>query len=344
LLNAWTKRLFSAVSSYGRVREPADHALRGVADRAQVRLVHRLTERQERQLALQAILVPRLDPLRRARAPEDADDRVDLRRLVLDSRDVRRDVHGPERHQHLLDGLAAALPERLDEAVGLLVAGNVVEGDDRDPLVPELGRHVPAAGRLLLIARHRAPEDRRAGPLGGQVVRGGLGDDRGDRPLVDVVAHGHGHGARHRPEDQVDAIGLDELPDLGEPDVRLAFRILDDQPDGSARHLAAHLVFPVEPDALVDLRAVDRERARDGIEQGDPDRLALRLSHEGPARDHHRDDEPREHAREPCDHAGIIDRGKHYPSAARPVGADPRGAGAPRSRPSVLKSSSTSGQ
>src|SRR5439155_17585583 len=52
----------------------------------------------------------------------------------------------------------------------------------------------------------------------------------------------------------------------------------------STRDLAAHFVFPVESDALVYLRAVDRERTRHGIEQADFDRLALRLRHEGGAR------------------------------------------------------------
>src|SRR5207245_2622236 len=108
------------------------------------------------QASLEAVLVPGLHPLRRARAPENSDHRVELGRLAVDPGDVGSDVDGAERHQHLLDGLASTLHERLHEAVGLLVTGDVIEGDHGDPPVAELGRHVPAAGRLLLVAAHRA--------------------------------------------------------------------------------------------------------------------------------------------------------------------------------------------
>src|SRR5215813_2026947 len=52
-----------------RVREPAHDAERGIADLAKVCLVHQLTQAEQRKLSLEAIFVPRLHPLGRARPP-----------------------------------------------------------------------------------------------------------------------------------------------------------------------------------------------------------------------------------------------------------------------------------
>jgi hypothetical protein len=217
---------------------------------------------------------------------------VELAGLALYLRDVGGDVHRPERHQHLLDGLAAALHERLDEPVGLLVPGDVVQGDHGDPLVAQLGGDVPAAGRFLLIAAHRAPEQDRARLLVRQVVGRRLRDDGGHLALVHVVADGDGGRARHGAQDHVDLVALDELPRLGETHVRLAFFVLHDQADGPARHLAAHLVLPVELDAFVHLGAVDGERPGQRIEQPEPDGLARSLrEHRRREREEHERDE-----------------------------------------------------
>src|SRR5207245_11238708 len=98
--------------------------------------------------------------------------------------DVRTDVDGAQGHEDPIDSLAATLHERLDEALGLLVTGDIVEADDGDPLVPELGCHVPAARRLLLVAAHGAPEDEGTRALGRALVGGRLSDDGGNSPLV----------------------------------------------------------------------------------------------------------------------------------------------------------------
>src|SRR5262249_23825174 len=283
-----------------RVREPAHDAEGRVADRAQIGLADRLTQREERELSLETILLVRLQPLWRTRSPEDADHRIELSRLALDPRDVGGDVHGTERHEHLLDRLPTALHEGLDETVGLLVTGDVIETENGDPFVTELGRHIPAARRLLLVAAHRAAEDGRACALRGETVGRRLRDDHGDPPLVDVVPHSHGDGARYRSQDHVNPVRLGELSGLREPHVGLAFRVLHEQPYRTAGNLSAHLVLEVELDAFVDLAAVPGKRTRQRIEQADLDGLARPLGERGRGHDRHgRDDEHRERDRAP---------------------------------------------
>jgi hypothetical protein len=54
-------------------------------------------------------------------------------------------------------------------------------------------------------------------------------------------------GGEQAAGDQVHAVLLDELPDLGHPRLRVALVVLDDQLDRPARRLSAHYVLTAEP-------------------------------------------------------------------------------------------------
>ncbi len=264
-----------ALAAVGVVRERLQADRIVVLDVAQRRLLERRLVGDQRHLALEAEVRPRLDELRRVGADGLDEDAVDLLRVDLGQE--RAVVARAERRVELLDDLAAAVGEGVREAAAVLVAEGVVRADRDDALPALVGG--PVARRM-----HRRGADPAAGAdvvvdaLALAEVVGGAGRVEADDLLVllEVAGQRVGLVGQQRADEHLGLALLDELARLGQRDRRVARRVLVRALDLAPGDLGAVELEPQLP-AVEHVRARRRDRAARREQQPDLDR-ALRAS------------------------------------------------------------------
>src|SRR2546425_4262488 len=191
--------------------------------------------------------------------------------VFLDLGEIRRVVLDVQRHPELLDDLAAVVLERLVEPADRLPAEGVVETHGHDLLVAEDLRRV-LAERVHVAAGREPGADEPLGPLALREIVGRVDRvHRGNFLRFDIGHQRVGDVRQDHAGDHVDAIVLDELPELDEGGRRVALVVLQDDLDLASGHLPAALL-PVELAAAVHILAGGRDRAGQGGYEADLDR------------------------------------------------------------------------
>jgi hypothetical protein len=143
--------------------------------------------------------------------------------------------------------------------------------------VRPVGRRRAGAAAALRDAHDEGVEE-----LAGhrQAIRAGIGvDDERDLLFLDVARHGERDAGVHDPGEHMHLVVFHELPRLGEADIGLAGRVLDDELDLAAAGGVIDLV-EVKAHRVERLGGVGREHARH-LEQGaDLDGALLRCGGE----------------------------------------------------------------